>query len=598
MLSKQREETIIGCYLKVKQNMIRGLQLKTILLILKLMLAAGCFFYFLYVVPYHIGFKEQMQMFVFSSSNVMSYFSKPAVFACLGGDFLTQFLLFKAGGAAVITLLLATEWWLIVLTLKRFSVKAQHTTYSKEMLYVVALLPVIVEWISIPKYLFSLDLSVSFIIALSTFLIYTKTHGKISVITGILLIPVLYLIAGASVFLFVILVILYDIFCGRKRYFYLAVLLGVVISLPVLVRHSCLLALKQAYFYPYPDIIQGLSLITLALLVLILVCLRNLKLKILKPVIIFIVVVSLLIAGLVKTTDKDQENLFGIIIEAYHENWDRVLTISEKAKLNNIIATIYTNIALSQKSLLGERLLDFYQPYSAGLIPRFSATYNVIDKLADNDVFFYLHDMDMAHRGALIALISSPKKRSARIAERLADINLSIGDIPAANKYIRMLESTLFHKKKLESRIAESVQRREPVIFKEDIIRSEQNTPVVLKLLVESNPDNLSAVNYLLCYHLLNSDVSSFFDVYSSYARGKINPVPKVYAEALMIYFSATGTMNKMTEYGIPPEILKSFNEYSHIYEQSRGNLNVMSEKYSNSYWLYYHAAMRKRTNK
>ena len=535
-------------------------------------------------------------MFVFNSSYVLSYFSKPAVLACLGGDFLTQFLFFKVGGAVVITLLLVTEWWLIFLTLKRFSIKTQHTTSSKAMLYVVALLPVIVEWISLPNYLFSLDLSVSFIITLSTFLLYTKTERKVSIITGILLIPVLYILAGASVFLFFILVVLYDIHCGRRRYIYLVVLLGVVMSLPVLIRHAYLLTLKQAYFYPYPTIMQGLSPVTLAMIILLFVCFRSLKLKILKPSVTFFVLVSFLMTGLIKTTDNDQENLFGMFIEASHGNWDQVLSIAEKAELSIPIATNYTNIALSHKSLLGEQLMDFYKPLTNG-VKRLPPIYNVIDIIATNDLYFHIGDMDMAQRTALVGMISTPWKRSARLVERLVDINLSMDDMPAANKYIRMLESTLFHRIKIENGSPKSAQRREPVIFRENLIRKENNILEALELLVESNTDNLPAVNYLLSSYLINRDIFSFFKAYTAYCKEKTNHVPKVYAEALMIYFTETNTMDKVTEYGIHPEIIRSFNEYNLLYEQSTGNLTFMFQKYPNSYWPYYQSAARKRAN-
>ena len=564
-----------------------------------LMFVTSCYLFFLFVVPYQIGFKEQMQMFVYNSSYLLSYFSKPAVFACLGGDFFTQFLFFKAGGAAVVTLLLATEWWLIYLTLKRFSVKTQHTTSSIVTLYVVALLPVIVEWMFLPTYQFSLDLSVSFIIALASFLIYAKTERKVSIITGFLLIPVLYWIAGTSVFLFIILVVLYDIYCGRKRYIYLAVCLAAGIFLPLLIRHSYLLTLKQAYIYPYPSVNHGLSIIVLAVIVLLYVCFRNLKFKILKPAVMLFAFVSLLllISRLVQTTDKDRENLFGMIIETHDENWDRVLSISEKAALNNFVATIYTNIALSQKSLLGERLFDFYQPFTSGLMPRFTASTNVIENLTASDVYYYLGDMDMAQRGTLFALISSPKKRSAQLVGRLVDINLSIGDTTAANKYIQMLESTLFHKKKIESGNKKSIQRRERVIFNADIIRNEHNILAALELLVKSNPDNLTAVNYLLCYYLLNIDIFSFFEAYTLYGKKESNHIPKVYAEALIIYCTVTGTTDKVADYGIHPDIIRSFSDYNRLYKQSGDNLNLMLERYPNSYWPFYQAAILRRTN-
>ena len=576
--------------------MVKGLRSRTtfITYIFTIILVTGCFFYFWYVVPYHIGFKEQMQIFVFSSSYILSYFSKPAVLACLGGDFLTQFLYFKAGGAAIVTLLLATEWWLTFLTLKRFSFKSQPTTFSEETLCVVAFLPVIIEWISIPNHLFSLDLSISFIIALSTFLIYAKTSGKVSIITGILLIPTLYIIAGASVFLFFILVILYDIYGGRSRYIYWAVFSGVAISLPLLIRYLYLLTPSQAYLYPFSTIMQELSLVTAAIVVLLFVCFRNVKLKIPQPIITLIVLISLLITGLVKTMDKNQENLFGIFIEAYHKNWDLVLSIAQKTEYNPI-ATSYTNIALSQQSLLGDQLMDFYKPYTNG-VKRLSSIYNVIEMIASNDVFFHIGDMDMAHRAAKVSMIFTPRKRSARLIERLVEINLSINDIPTANKYIRMLESTLFHKIKTENGNP-SVQQREPVIYRENILRKENNISESLVLLVESNTANLPAVNFLLCSYLINRNIFSFFEAYTSYYKEKTNRVPKVYAEALMIYFTETGTMDKATEYGIPPEITQSFNEYNQLYEQSLENLTFMLQKYPDSYWPYYQSTARRRAN-
>ena len=142
-----------------------------------------CFIYFWYIVPYHLCFKEQIQLFTYNSTYLLSYFSKSASLACLIGDFFIQFFYFKGIGALIVTLLLAVEWLLIFHVLKRFSVQRYALLWS--------FLPVIFEWFTIP-YSFSLALSVSFLIALTAFLIYTKFSGKI-VIT--LLIPVVYMVA-------------------------------------------------------------------------------------------------------------------------------------------------------------------------------------------------------------------------------------------------------------------------------------------------------------------------------------------------------------------------------------------------------------------
>ena len=555
---------------------------------------AGFFFYFRYAAPYHIGFKEQMQMFVFSSSYIMSYFSKPAVLACLGGDFMTQFFFFKTGGAAVVTLSLATVWLLIYLTLKRFPAVTCHSKSPKATLYAVSLLPVIVEMMAIPGYYFTIALSVSFIIALSAFLIYTKIRGMPAVITGILMIPALYMIAGASVFLFVFLAIFYDMQHKRLRFVYRAVILGLATTVPPLVRHCYLLSFEQAFFYPYPGIKQGLSLVTLSLAVFLFVCFGNLKIKPLKPFLSFIVLVFVLITGLVKTRDRDQENLFGLMIEAYHENWDQVLLIAEKAKLKNPVATCYANIALSQNSLLGERLLDFYQPYSSGLVLPLSLNFNVLEIFTTNDIYFHLGDMDMALHAAVVGMISAPHKRSARMVERMAAINLAIDETAVANKYKRMLERTMFHKPKIHA-----LPHRERGVFKENVIRNPSQIKITLELLAAGNPDNLPAVNYLLCYYLLNADIISFFNAYTSYFKIKNIPVPKVYAEALLIYFTVTkSTPEEMTTYHIQPEIIRTFGEYNRLFEQSKGNLAFMLEKYPDSYWLYYQLALKSREKK
>ena len=547
----------------------------------------GCFLYFRYVVPYHVCFKEQLQMFVFSSSYLWSYFSKPASLACLVGDFLTQFLFFKTSGAAVITLLLSMLWLLFFFTLKQFSQKRNDACC---LLSFAAMPPVMVDWILYPELSFTLSLSVSFIIILSAFLLYSKTNGKISSATAILLIPALYMIAGASVFLFVVVAILYDIYCCRRRFVLWTAITSLSIVIPVIFRHSYLLTLKQAFSYPYTDIKQGLSICVLTIIILLFVCFKNIKFKTCnfkyKTLTVF-VIFSLFILVLFKPTKKEQEKLFGIVIEAGHENWDAILEIAESVELKNHVAASYTNLALSHKNLLGERLMDFYQPFTLGLIHATIPSSNWFTLFSGNDAYFHVGDMEMAQHAAMVGMLCTPQQRSARLVKRMAEINLAIGDMPAATKYIRMIEATLFYK----IDVANTSYRAG--IFKEDIIRRSDDIKLSLELLVKSDPNNLPALNYLLCLYLLNKDISAFRKAYTSYWFGKIDYIPKVYAQALLIYFAGTNsTMKEVGEYGINPELIKSFGEYTSLFEQSEGDLNLMLKKFHNTYWLYFHFAV------
>ncbi len=528
------------------------LQKTRLVFALGIVLIIGCFLYFWFVVPYHICFKEQIQLFVFSSSYVSSYLSKPAIFARLAGDFLTQFFYFRIVGATIITLLLIAIWCLTFLSLKQLSVtRTLHIETSRTIFLrcTVSLIPVIITWIYFPNPSFSASWVVSFIIALSAFIIYAKTNGKTAVALGIILIPTLYIIAGTSVFLFVILAILYKLKMGGNRKFFILhslffILLAVIT--PFILRHTYLLTLKQAYLYPYSKIKQGYIL------------------------------------------NMEQENLFGIMIEAYHENWDEVLEIAKKSELKSPIATCYANIALSKKSLLGDQLMEFYQPFSTGLLLPVTPGSSWLSIFSSSDGYYHIGDIGMAQYAAMLGMLFSPNQRSARMMERLVETNIAAGDTAVAVKYIRTLESTLFHKIKSEK--LKNLQQQ--ASFQEDRIRNASDIKLSLELLVESNPNNMQALNYLLCYYLLNKDIPAFFKTYTTYGKEKFTSVPKVYAEALLIYFAVKGgTMQEITSYRIDSEIVKAFREYSSLYEKSKGNLAPMQKNFPNTYWLFYHFA-------
>ena len=395
--------------------------------------------------------------------------------------------------------------------------------------------------------------------------------------------------AGASVFLFLVLVIFYDIHHGRKRFACWTVMSALAFTIPFIFRHFYLLSLEQAYRYPFLETKQGLSLVVLALAVFLFIC-KPLKTAHRKSAVIYFVSVLTGIAALVMSADRKLENLLGIVIEAGNRNWDKVLVIAGKAGLKNPIAAYYTNLALSEKNQLGERLMEFYQPFSGGLLlpgtPAPGST--TLTLFSGNDAYYHIGDMDMAQHAAMLGMMSMPRQRSARLTKRLAEINMATGDMPASMKYIRMLESTLFHRMD-----ADGLKHKTHQTFKKDTMRSADDYKLSLELLTESNPDNLSALNYLLCFYLLNKDIPAFHKAYTSYCKGKIAPVPKVYAEALMIYFASTkASAKELSVYGIPPRIVRSCDEYTRLYQASNGMRTPGLNSFSSTYWYYYHFAV------
>ena len=75
--------------------------------VVSLLVLGGIFALFFILYPNHLYVREQNMMFLLDNEYIRHYFTKPGWFACLAGDFVTQFLYYVGGGATVITILLA-----------------------------------------------------------------------------------------------------------------------------------------------------------------------------------------------------------------------------------------------------------------------------------------------------------------------------------------------------------------------------------------------------------------------------------------------------------------------------------------------------------
>ena len=569
---------------------------KKINLIVAFILPVISFLYFHFIVPYHIFFKEQIQLFIFDPTYIISYFSKPGGLACLTGDFLTQFFYLKGGGAIIISLLFLFEWLMFVRILNSFGVKQTASLW--------ALLPVIAEWVVISDINFSIAMTVSFVLTLLATLIYASIQNKmISIVYGIIFIPFLYFLLGSAVFLFPAAILLYDIQKDKKRYIYWFTLIVLTAITPFLFRIFFLLTVNQAFLYPYLGFKQKLSSLVMILILFFVSFkkLRELHFTFLSfsLTVLFILIIG--ISSIISKTNFQREKTLSLATEAYFNNWDKVLKLSKKAKLENQIAAYYTNLALSKQMQSGERMMEFYQPFVSGLFLPVNTESNWFYIFFSNDVYFHIGDMNMAQHSAILGMTFSPHQRSARLMQRLIEINIVTGDIPAAMKFIRILEASLFHSKnaaKLKEMAFSIEPEKYPLLQKRNLIhtsdtlRGSSNNLLSLELLVQNNPDNQAALDYLLSFHLLTKNIPEFFKIYNTYFKEKTNHVPKVYAEALLIYFAAFNIKPEIImEYNIDRKLLASFNEYTKLYESTNGNLGLLRRKFPDTYWLFFHFA-------
>lgn len=557
-----------------------------------------CFFQFLY--PYHLFHKEQITLFLYTYGYFLSYLDKPAWLACYLGDFFTQFFYLRGGGALVLTAVLLVEWGVISRTLTRLRVG------NTAMLF--ALFPVLIEWILYCRLGHTVADTFSAIIALGFFLGYTRISNKsLAIGAAFLMLPLIYTLAGGRLYLFVALIALYDSGRGRRAWIYWLLLTATAAALPFILRPFYLLTYEQAHLYPYRESVDYLSpmIIPFGVLLLQIRWFRLLRLNIRTVAATGLLMLLLLAVGIYNQANFERERILALSSELYFGNWHRVYQLVESNKLNNPMATYFCNIALSQKNELPDKLLTHYQPATRGLFLPVNQSASALSIFFSNEVFFHLGDMNLAQHSAMLAMIFSPQCRSSRMVKRLAEINLINGDSAAARKYLRMLDATLFHRQWSASREAMLtakepnaypwLQTKRAQIATRDTLRTSNNYVASLNLLVESNPENRVALDYLLCYHLLNKDIRSFRTTFDTYCKDKPMRLPRLYGEALLVCLaSEKASPEEMQSYNIPGDVIADFMEYTRLYEANNGLAAPLSNRYASGYWFYFHFAKMK----
>ena len=279
------------------------------------------------------------------------------------------------------------------------------------------------------------------------------------------------------------------------------------------------------------------------------------------------------------------DRMIGLDTEVDRENWDKVLKLSEK-DLYMTEASFCYNIANAKKGILGPALFKHSQKGTNSLFLRVSTELSPFSDGLAGEVWFQLGDMTIAEQSAIIALQASPKHAGARFVRRMARANLIAGESASAQKYLNLLSRTLFYGKWAREEMQglrddQAATRLEPArtrLAREDFVhRSNLPRPVLLGLL-EADPSNTMALEYLLCYDLMSLDLDHFME---DYPKGVA--ATSVYQEAILIWLSLQDRLDNasLAEYGIDPGALDRMERFFQH-----------PDRYRNTYWYYFLNAM------
>ena len=286
------------------------------------------------------------------------------------------------------------------------------------------------------------------------------------------------------------------------------------------------------------------------------------------------------------TPRLDDERMIGLDTETARENWDKVLELS-KVDLYMEEASYCYNLAHAMKGNLGETLLNHSQNHQFTLLFPVSSERALFSNTLAGEAWFQVGDMTVAEQSAITSLQASPRHAGVRFLVRLARTDLAMGEDAAAMKYLGILGKTLFYGRWARSMMpalqdaetrAQLTQARGKLIRK-DIVHHSDSPRDILLALLEADPGNRPAREYLLCYDLLCYDLDAFMeDRTQGGAKGRL------YDEAVLIWLSRNSRLT-------PEEVTRCGVDLSEVDRMGRFGRNPNAFK--NTYWYYYLTAMQ-----
>lgn len=267
------------------------------------------------------------------------------------------------------------------------------------------------------------------------------------------------------------------------------------------------------------------------------------------------------------------------VLAADQGNWLKVKELTATDK-HSTFCSYYHNLANAKLGSLSDGLLDYYQPFERALfLPVQEGQPPFIIGCA-SEAWWQLGAMTQAEHAAILGMTFSPNHSGERYMRRLAGINLVNGDGAAAAKYAA----------KLRRPLDDGWKEKVPLKPSVDTLLSASDYRGVLLNLLEANPSNTMAYEYLLCLDLLTKDIPHFMEDYDP-----AGPHSKVYDEAALTGLAMQGRLDEQTaaEYGIASSTAREFFDYTELYQRFSGNMSSLQERFGRTYWFFYHFAQR-----
>ena len=294
--------------------------------------------------------------------------------------------------------------------------------------------------------------------------------------------------------------------------------------------------------------------------------------------------------------NTSNQDIWRLNHHAYMEDWDAILNFVSDKPMNNYLFMNYANMALANKGELANRAFHYYPKGMNSLLTTVNSTGTV--RLLASDIHYTVGCIAEAQQHAFEAQVTFPQSMGIQTMKRLVKTNLIFGHYAVAEKYLSLIAKTTFHK--------EWAQKYSQFLFNDQAIEadvelgekrrnlSQRNRFAMfygwipeLQDILEVNPENRKAKEYLGLSFLMNKDLKGFqlfLDKY--YGTGKDRTLPLSFQQAVM----ALDQPDKVKAYNVSSSVKEQYAQFMRQYAQNRQNpnlKNVMHRSFGHTVWYY-----------
>jgi hypothetical protein len=521
------------------------------------------------------------------------------------GSFFTQFSYFPVLGACIY----GGSVWLTYLLYDRI-----RKYYRLNSGYVFAFFPAVCMIFANADLNFKLSYTLGLLLVLGFFRIYLSCLPRYRFPCAVLMLLLIYLMAGGNVFLFLLLV-LSDLFFGQNesntvRKVSKALLwMALSIAIPWCAwRFWYVVPCKEAFLETspwnlfYPNYFYVTAWLAFPVLLLLGLARGRFKQTGKFPGKIWngvnaALTIGLLVFGSFWSYNKQANLTVQMSYLLEKEEWEKVNELSAQT-LPSELTSYFNNIALFKTGQLSERMFHYNQVGASGLLLGKKNGY--FNRYAMGILFYHLGVTAEAKHCAFEAMVGNSifKEPGAQALNYLVTTSVLQRNPDDFDKYIRFFDHSLFYRhwaKRQKERMHYAMQHPTRIIeglpkterFKDFFINYKYIHSTLLYLL-ENNPHHQAAFEYLMAYYLLQKDFGSAkncMDTY--YAHFDYPKMPAHWEEFLVLYYQT----NKRI-----PQTLPVSRKTAERYEQFRllviapstDEINhLLKSRYGNTYWYY-----------